>query len=269
MNEYIQPLSGEMKVDTQLQKYQYAWRALEPLLIAGVQFQKNDMLFRVRLLLPEDSAIEKLCQRARELPQLAEVSQESLEIIAASHRGIIVEAQDYNQDWNVASYLSAEMLDRDEEVRRLQLPSEMRVIEMRSSMTFPGYTGLGLNTLLKKLQACNLYAQTGLIPIAFTDDIPSFNENSPIRSESVGVNQRLGLRRVLVADLTEESFQSSLVQPCPQGRCVLRGDAQVGHPACGCSIWYWDPKNGIPLTKIPQIDTVLVGFDVFKGANSV
>lgn len=255
--------------------YESSVAELSPLLAQGIEFTRinkagQPQLFRVKYINPQSATVDQIVATAQQIPQLAHLDREGILTLANRQESLIAEAQIEGGEWEFAAYLGAEVMDDMQMEERLKGKGEgVAVREMRTSITLKKYGGLGLNQILKIIQMANLFARShGLLPVAFTDDIPACEKcHLPsIRSESMGINRRLGMQSIPVSATVGE-LKSSLVEPCPDGRCALRGDAFEGQEICGCQLWYFDPSKGIPATGIQVIDNIFTTHGILGGGD--
>lgn len=249
-----------------LPRFSAAQQKLTPLLTEGVCFSAKKGDFRLRFLDPnEQTMLDRIVEVVSTKPQLAGLNYDSLITLASNRLAIIAEGRVGNS-WELASYLGAEVVSPEERAQRHgQVDQGLALVEIRSSFTLTGtetesganYQGNGLNPIMKIIQTCNLNTQTeGLLPIGFTESIPAFVDLPPILSEAIGLNQKLGMESIKINDLST-ALRKMLTEPCPEKRCVPRGDAIEGQCACECKLFYFNPITGLPGTRIPQIDTIL------------
>lgn len=109
-------------------------------------------------------------------------------------------------------------------------------IRYLSNATHGEFRGIGLNSAIKPFQFLGVVAAYGLLPSAFTDDIPSYGEHPHTVSGSMGNLERLGYIPKLISHMKEydADFAEEMYGPCPEGRCAPRGD---NYPDCSCKLW--------------------------------
>ena len=137
-----------------------------------------------------------------------------------------------------ASFLGAEDLTEEMLAARKTNPYAS-IGEVRSAMTVSDHRKKGLYSLMRKIQTFKIISAYGLIPIAFTDDIPeSYNGDPAIISGAIGRLKDFGFDPHLVEFLPKD-IKERLVIDCPASRCTNRGD---NHPPCKCSVWTPTPE---------------------------